>query len=44
MKRPCPTFVQIWECEHPDKATVMSMNAGETMGIGIVLRYPKAAL
>ena len=37
MKRPCPTFVQIWEDEHPDKITVMSMNAGETMGIGIEL-------
>ena len=29
MKRPCPTFVQIWEDEHPDKITVMSMNSGE---------------
>lgn len=35
MKRPCPTFVQIWECEHPDNVTVMSLNAGDTMGIGI---------
>ncbi len=37
MKRPCPTFVQIWTGQHPDKATIMSMNAGETMGIGIEL-------
>ena len=35
MKRPCPTFVQIWSDEHPDKVAVMSMNAGATMGIGI---------
>lgn len=35
MERPCPTFVQIWECEHPDNVTVMSLNAGDTMGVGI---------
>ncbi len=35
MKRPCPTFVQIWTDEHPDKVTIMSMNGGVTMGIGI---------
>ena len=35
MKRPCPTFVQIWQSEHPDNIFVMSANAGQTMGLGM---------
>ena len=35
MKRPCPTFVQIWQSEHPDNIFVMSSNAGQTMGLGM---------
>ena len=35
MKRPCPTFVQIWQSEHPDNIFVMSLNAGQTMGLGM---------
>ena len=35
MKRPCPTFVQIWQSEHPDDIFVMSANAGQTMGLGM---------
>ena len=35
MKRPCPTFVQIWQSEHPDDIFIMSANAGQTMGLGM---------
>ena len=35
MKRPCPTFVQIWQSEHPDNIFVMSANAGQTIGLGM---------
>ena len=35
MKRPCPTFVLIWQSEHPDNIFVMSANAGQTMGLGM---------
>ncbi len=35
MKRPCPTFVQIWQSEEPNGVFVMSQNAGETMGLGM---------
>lgn len=33
MKRPCPTFVQIWQSEHPDNIFVMSANAGSNHGL-----------
>ena len=35
MRRPCPTFVEILTNQDHTKVGLMSMNGGETMGLGM---------